>query len=190
MLCGFLNLLLWPSVWSIEKLNILVILWFLCLHVHVETEETSSVKVFSSVLSGAGVQGFTSFRFSVEPVDTMAVRGLPVVLNCSAVSGAPVRVEWKKDGTFLNLAADDRRRQLPDGSLFISAVIHSKHNKPDEGVYQCVATIDNLGTISSRTARLTVAGMDITNEMNIVKSFTLKTVHVCLCVYMCVCWRK
>ncbi|XP_056595859.1 neogenin isoform X2 [Triplophysa dalaica] len=114
---------------------------------------------FGGASKGVGIQSFTSFRFSVEPVDTLAVRGLPAVLNCSAVSAAPVRVEWKKDGTFLNLAADDRRRQLPDGSLFISTVIHSKHNKPDEGVYQCVATILNLGTISSRTARLTVAGL-------------------------------
>uniref|UniRef100_A0A8C1SXQ3 Neogenin 1 n=1 Tax=Cyprinus carpio TaxID=7962 RepID=A0A8C1SXQ3_CYPCA len=97
--------------------------------------------------------------FSVEPVDTLAVRGLPAVLNCSAASNALVRVEWKKDGTFLNLVADDRKRQLADGSLLISTVVHSKHNKPDEGVYQCVATIDNLGTISSRTARLTVAGL-------------------------------
>uniref|UniRef100_A0A9J7XFL9 Neogenin 1 n=1 Tax=Cyprinus carpio carpio TaxID=630221 RepID=A0A9J7XFL9_CYPCA len=93
------------------------------------------------------------------PVDTLAVRGLPAVLNCSAASNALVRVEWKKDGTFLNLVADDRKRQLADGSLLISTVVHSKHNKPDEGVYQCVATIDNLGTISSRTARLTVAGL-------------------------------
>uniref|UniRef100_A0A8C1YKU6 Neogenin 1 n=1 Tax=Cyprinus carpio TaxID=7962 RepID=A0A8C1YKU6_CYPCA len=99
------------------------------------------------------------FLFSVEPVDTLAVRGLPAVLNCSAASNALVRVEWKKDGTFLNLVADDRKRQLADGSLLISTVVHSKHNKPDEGVYQCVATIDNLGTISSRTARLTVAGL-------------------------------
>ncbi|XP_016358443.1 neogenin-like [Sinocyclocheilus anshuiensis] len=109
--------------------------------------------------SGSDIRGFTPFRFSVEPVDTLAVRGLPAVLNCLAASDAPVRVEWKKDGTFLNLVADDRKQQLADGSLLISAVVHSKHNKPDEGVYQCVATIDNLGTISSRTARLTVAGL-------------------------------
>uniref|UniRef100_W5LIV1 Neogenin 1 n=1 Tax=Astyanax mexicanus TaxID=7994 RepID=W5LIV1_ASTMX len=113
----------------------------------------------SPVFSGSAVRGFTPFRFSVQPVDTLAVRGLPAVLNCSVSSEAPVRVEWKKDGTFPNLAADDRRRLLPDGSLLISTVVHSKHNKPDEGVYQCVATIDNLGTISSRTARLTVAGL-------------------------------
>ncbi|XP_073725123.1 neogenin isoform X2 [Misgurnus anguillicaudatus] len=114
---------------------------------------------FGCANKGLGIRGFTSFRFSVEPMDTLAVRGLPAVLNCSAISDAPVRVEWKKDGTFLNLAADDRRRQLEDGSLLISTVVHSKHNKPDEGIYQCVATIDNLGTISSRTARLTVAGL-------------------------------
>uniref|UniRef100_A0AAR2J5L9 Neogenin 1 n=1 Tax=Pygocentrus nattereri TaxID=42514 RepID=A0AAR2J5L9_PYGNA len=113
----------------------------------------------SSLVAADKVRTFTPFRFSVEPVDTLAVRGLPAVLNCSVSSKAPVRVEWKKDGTFPNLAADDRRRLVSDGSLLISTVVHSKHNKPDEGVYQCVATIDNLGTISSRTARLTVAGL-------------------------------
>uniref|UniRef100_A0A672NCX3 Neogenin 1 n=1 Tax=Sinocyclocheilus grahami TaxID=75366 RepID=A0A672NCX3_SINGR len=118
-----------------------------------------SSNAFFSLSSGSGIRGFTPFRFSVEPVDTLAVRGLPAVLNCSAASDAPVRVEWKKDGTFLNLVADDRKRQLVDGSLLISTVVHSKHNKPDEGVYQCVATIDILGTISTRTARLTVAGL-------------------------------
>uniref|UniRef100_A0A8C7L4C4 Neogenin 1 n=1 Tax=Oncorhynchus kisutch TaxID=8019 RepID=A0A8C7L4C4_ONCKI len=111
---------------------------------------------------------FSPFWFSVEPWDTLAVRGAPALLNCSAHSGDPAseptapqaRVEWKKDGTFLSLAPDDgRRRVLPDGSLLISSVVHSKHNKPDEGTYQCVATIDSLGTIASRTARLTVAGM-------------------------------
>ncbi|XP_072528376.1 neogenin isoform X8 [Salminus brasiliensis] len=120
---------------------------------------TSSAVVADKADKGSAVRTFTPFRFSVEPVDTLAVRGLSAVLNCSVSSEAPVRVEWKKDGTFPNLAADDRRRLLPDGSLLISSVVHSKHNKPDEGVYQCVATIDNLGTISSRTARLTVAGL-------------------------------
>ncbi|KAJ8249260.1 hypothetical protein GJAV_G00232900 [Gymnothorax javanicus] len=109
---------------------------------------------------GSAVRHFTPFWFSVEPADTLAVRGAPAALNCSALSdsSSPARVEWKKDGTFLNLASDDRRLLLSDGSLLITSVLHSKHNKPDEGVYQCVASIDNLGTIVSRTARLTVAG--------------------------------
>ncbi|KAI1904386.1 hypothetical protein AGOR_G00005110 [Albula goreensis] len=108
---------------------------------------------------GSAVRHFTPFWFSVEPEDTLAVRGAPAQLNCSANSDTPARVEWKKDGTFLNLATDDRRQLLADGSLLITSVVHSKHNKPDEGVYQCVASIDSLGTIISRTARLTVAGL-------------------------------
>ncbi|XP_064867256.1 neogenin-like [Oncorhynchus nerka] len=123
---------------------------------------------------GTAARPFSPFWFSVEPWDTLAVRGAPALLNCSAHSGDPAseptapqaRVEWKKDGTFLSLAPDDgRRRVLPDGSLLISSVVHSKHNKPDEGTYQCVATIDSLGTIASRTARLTVAGRTHTQNI-------------------------
>ncbi|CAL8243950.1 unnamed protein product [Lota lota] len=109
---------------------------------------------------GTMVPPFSPFWFTSEPQDTLAVRGAPALLNCSAHSdGAAARVEWKKDGTFMTLASDERRKVLADGSLLISQVVHSKHNKPDEGTYQCVATIDNLGSISSRVARLSVAGM-------------------------------
>lgn len=92
----------------------------------------------------------------------MAVRGSPALLNCSVYSELPVKVHWKKDGVLLN--PDDRRQVLPDGSLLIGSVTHSKHNKPDEGVYQCVATIENLGMISSRSARLDVAGKEMLCE--------------------------
>uniref|UniRef100_A0A672LB65 Neogenin-like n=1 Tax=Sinocyclocheilus grahami TaxID=75366 RepID=A0A672LB65_SINGR len=105
------------------------------------------------------VRNFSPFQFSMEPSDTLAVRGAPTLLNCSVHSEFPAKIEWKKDGSFLSLASDDRRQVLADGSLLISSVVHSKHNKPDEGVYQCVATIDNLGTIISRTARLSIAGI-------------------------------
>ncbi|NP_775325.2 neogenin 1a isoform 1 precursor [Danio rerio] len=108
---------------------------------------------------GSAVRNFSPFWFSTEPSDTLAVRGAPVLLNCSVHSESPAKIEWKKDGSFLSLASDERRQVLADGSLLISSVVHSKHNKPDEGVYQCVATIDNLGTIISRTARLNVAGI-------------------------------
>ncbi|XP_026875777.2 neogenin isoform X4 [Electrophorus electricus] len=126
-------------------------------------ERHARLLLFLSILTPqcSAARAFTPLRFSVEPTDTLAVRGLPAVLNCSVAGGeaAVARVEWRKDGTFLNLAADERRRLLPGGSLFIGAVVHSKHNRPDEGVYQCTATLDSLGSISSRTARLTVAGV-------------------------------
>uniref|UniRef100_A0A673ND50 Neogenin 1a n=1 Tax=Sinocyclocheilus rhinocerous TaxID=307959 RepID=A0A673ND50_9TELE len=118
-----------------------------------------SVLILSSFFIGSAVRNFSPFQFSMEPSDTLAVRGAPTLLNCSIHSEFPAKIEWKKDGSFLSLASDDRRQVLADGSLLISSVVHSKHNKPDEGVYQCVATIDNLGTIISRTARLSVAGI-------------------------------
>lgn len=109
---------------------------------------------------GSAAQPFSPFWFTAEPQDTLVFRGNSALLNCSAHSDAstPARVEWKKDGTFMSLVSDERRRILPDGSLLFTHVVHSKHNKPDEGTYQCVATIENLGSISSRTARLSVAG--------------------------------
>ncbi|NXF70652.1 NEO1 protein, partial [Sclerurus mexicanus] len=108
---------------------------------------------------GSLVRTFTPFYFLVEPADVLSVRGAPVVLNCSAYCDTAPKIEWRKDGTFLNLVSDDRRQLLPDGSLLIHSVVHSKHNKPDEGYYQCVATVESLGTIVSRTAKLTVAGL-------------------------------
>ncbi|XP_067327519.1 neogenin isoform X9 [Anolis sagrei] len=109
--------------------------------------------------AGPSVKTFTPFYFTVEPMDTLSVRASSVLLNCSAYCESSPKIEWKKDGTFLNLGSDDRRQLLPDGSLLINSVVHSKHNKPDEGYYQCVATVESLGTIVSRTAKLTVAGM-------------------------------
>ncbi|XP_031704421.1 neogenin 1a isoform X4 [Anarrhichthys ocellatus] len=120
--------------------------------------ETTAAK---HVDKGSAAQPFSPFWFTAEPQDTLAVRGNSALLNCSAHSDAatPARIEWKKDGTFMSLVSDERRSVLPDGSLFFAHVVHSKHNKPDEGTYQCVATIDSIGSISSRTARLSVAGM-------------------------------
>uniref|UniRef100_A0A7N8YML4 Neogenin n=1 Tax=Mastacembelus armatus TaxID=205130 RepID=A0A7N8YML4_9TELE len=117
--------------------------------------------VYLVITTSSAAQPFNPFWFTVEPQDTLSIRGNPAMLNCSAHSdtATPARIEWKKDGTFMSLVSDERRHILPDGTLFFTHVVHSKHNKPDEGTYQCVATIDNLGSISSRTARLSVAGM-------------------------------
>ncbi|XP_077173597.1 neogenin isoform X8 [Paroedura picta] len=109
--------------------------------------------------AGPSARTFTQFYFTVEPVDTLSVRAASVILNCSAFCESSPKIEWKKDGTFLNLVSDDRRQLLPDGSLLINSVVHNKHNKPDEGHYQCVATVESLGTIVSKTAKLTVAGL-------------------------------
>ncbi|NXD09458.1 DCC protein, partial [Nothocercus nigrocapillus] len=108
---------------------------------------------------GSQVKGFTSLRFLTEPSDAVTMRGSNVLLNCTAESdqGAPV-IKWKKDAVFLNLAVDERRQQLANGSLLIQNIVHSRHHKPDEGLYQCEASLEGIGAIISRTAKVTVAG--------------------------------
>ena len=53
---------------------------------------------------------------------------------------------------------DERKQQLPNGSLLIQNVLHSRHHKPDEGLYQCEASLGDAGSIVSRTARVAIAG--------------------------------
>lgn len=46
---------------------------------------------------------------------------------------------------------------MSNGSLYINQVHHTRTERPDEGTYQCVATIEDIGTIVSRPAKLQVA---------------------------------
>ncbi|XP_074852067.1 LOW QUALITY PROTEIN: netrin receptor DCC [Carettochelys insculpta] len=105
------------------------------------------------------VKGFTTLRFLTEPSDAVTMRGSNVLLNCTVESdqGTPI-IKWKKDSVFLNLAVDERRQQLANGSLLIQSIVHSRHHKPDEGLYQCEASLEGIGAIISRTAKVTVAG--------------------------------
>uniref|UniRef100_A0A8C5E1E0 DCC netrin 1 receptor n=1 Tax=Gouania willdenowi TaxID=441366 RepID=A0A8C5E1E0_GOUWI len=106
--------------------------------------------------------GFIDFSFTQEPQDTVTVRGGVLQLDCQAqsdvlVAGLP-SISWRKDGVLLSTVVDERRRQLENGSLLVQNVMHARHHRPDEGEYQCLATLDGLGSIVSRTARVTVAG--------------------------------
>uniref|UniRef100_A0A7N4NUV9 Netrin receptor DCC n=1 Tax=Sarcophilus harrisii TaxID=9305 RepID=A0A7N4NUV9_SARHA len=110
-------------------------------------------------VTGSQIKSFTSLRFLSEPSDAVTMRGGNVLLNCSAESdkGSPV-IKWKKDGVHLALAMDERKQQLPNGSLLIQNIVHSRHHKPDEGLYQCEASLGDYGAIVSRTAKVSVAG--------------------------------
>ncbi|AWP14877.1 putative netrin receptor DCC-like [Scophthalmus maximus] len=115
----------------------------------------------SSSSSSSGLGGFVDFTFTQEPQDTVTVRGGVLQLDCQAqcdVATGPVAITWRKDGVLLSAVVDDRRRQLTNGSLLVQNVVHSRHHRPDEGEYQCLATVDGLGSIVSRTAKVTVAG--------------------------------
>lgn len=104
------------------------------------------------------------FTFTIEPQDMVTVRGSVLQLDCQAHSDAlerPLTIAWRKDGVLLSAVVDERRRQLGNGSLLVQNVVHSRHHRPDEGEYQCIATLDGLGSIVSRTARITVAGKKV-----------------------------
>lgn len=115
---------------------------------------------FFSLISGFQIKPFTSLRFVSEPADAVTMRGGNVLLNCSAESdrGVPL-IKWRKDGLILAMGMDDRKQQLPNGSLLIQNILHSRHHKPDEGLYQCEASLGDSGSIISRIAKVAVAGM-------------------------------
>uniref|UniRef100_A0A7N6BTD5 DCC netrin 1 receptor n=1 Tax=Anabas testudineus TaxID=64144 RepID=A0A7N6BTD5_ANATE len=120
---------------------------------------TASDASSSSSLSSLG--GFVDFTFTQEPQDTVTVRGGTLQLDCQAQSdpvGAALTITWRKDGVLVSTVVDERRQQLANGSLLVQNVMHSRHHRPDEGEYQCLATLEGLGSIVSRTARVTVAG--------------------------------
>uniref|UniRef100_A0AAZ3QRX7 Netrin receptor DCC n=1 Tax=Oncorhynchus tshawytscha TaxID=74940 RepID=A0AAZ3QRX7_ONCTS len=96
--------------------------------------------------------------FVLEPQDTVTLRGGVLQLDCEAQSdqGIPIII-WKKDGVLLSAVVDERRQQLPNGSLVVQNVVHSRHHRPDEGLYQCLARLDGVGAIVSRTAQVTVS---------------------------------
>jgi len=102
--------------------------------------------------------------FTAEASDVVVSKNASVLLDCGVPAGwqridtSPV-VEWKRDGILLNLIADTRRSILSNGSLLLSSVQHSKNERTDEGVYQCVATLPSVGTMLSRSAKLQVSSM-------------------------------
>ncbi|XP_056158060.1 netrin receptor DCC, partial [Lampris incognitus] len=124
----------------------------------------------SSSTSGRSEKGFVNLHFTHEPQDTVVVRGGVLCLDCQArydsalssstpsSSSSPTpKIMWRKDGVLLSTVVDDRRRQLENGSLLVQNVFQSRHHRPDEGGYQCVAALEGIGAIVSRTARVTVA---------------------------------
>ncbi|GFT51976.1 neogenin [Nephila pilipes] len=118
--------------------------------------------IFIVILTGLftnPVNGFSDFRFLAEPSDTIVIKDKPALLNCSTY-GNFTDIKWKKDGTLLELSdEDDRRVVLSNGSLLFKRVIHSRTERPDEGLYQCIVSLDGIGTIISKEAKVQIASL-------------------------------
>ncbi|CAH0717029.1 unnamed protein product, partial [Brenthis ino] len=100
--------------------------------------------------------GESMFSLSSEPVDAVVVDGESVVLSCGAPP--PARLSWRYSASAPPTRdhalprADTYRRQLANGSLAIENMSATL-----AGQYQCVATMDGIGTIVSRVASLFLA---------------------------------
>nr|XP_057913922.1 netrin receptor DCC isoform X3 [Doryrhamphus excisus] len=145
------------DVWEVLVLrrtggiNLLLLFWLLGAH--------GSGAYLSPSSSHPG--GFVDFIFTQEPQDTVTVRGGLLQLDCQAHSDTAAEsptITWRKDGVLLSALVDERRQELANGSLLVQNIVHSRHHRPDEGEYQCLATLDGLGSIVSRSAKVTVAG--------------------------------
>jgi neogenin len=102
-------------------------------------------------------------EFTLEPSDQIVPEGSSVLLQCAGRASkkfislkddkaAPV-IRWRgPDGQ--DIGIDTFRTQSANGSLYISSV---SENRGLTGNYQCLLSVDGLGTIVSRTARLSIA---------------------------------
>ena len=104
----------------------------------------------------------TGVWLAEETAETLTPRrGSEVVLNCSVSTSGEfpaANVTWRKDGQPLavGLGADQRRGRLR--SVNGSVVIRRVQARADNGVYQCVVSVQGLGVVLSAPTTLHVAG--------------------------------
>ncbi|XP_066262767.1 neogenin isoform X2 [Euwallacea similis] len=106
-------------------------------------------------------QGHAVLEFSVEPSDTVVEAGQSAVLDCMVKAShhqQSVLITWlDQDGSRITLLSDMYRSQLTNGSLYITSVVEEQRLA---GIYQCMATLPNVGSIVSRTAKLSIARLN------------------------------
>ncbi|XP_020283453.1 neogenin isoform X2 [Pseudomyrmex gracilis] len=97
--------------------------------------------------------------FIIEPQDVVVEQGGPARLDCKArsVFGTPT-IQWRTDdGPPISFIGDTYRSQLANGSLYINSIYAGSAELT--GSYQCLASIDNVGAIVSRTATIKLASL-------------------------------
>ncbi|KAM9376050.1 protogenin B-like [Pholidichthys leucotaenia] len=111
--------------------------------------------LFVLFLPLSSVLCFSELSFVTEPSDVTVLPRGPAVLDCQAHGHPPVTVRWLMDG--VKLAESEHVHFLPNGSLYIPKVKHTKEDS-DEGFYQCLSQ-NKYGAILSQRSRLTIASI-------------------------------
>ncbi|XP_039436857.1 neogenin isoform X1 [Culex pipiens pallens] len=109
-------------------------------------------------------------EFTEEPSDVTVPEGSSVTLQCVGRAEqkglregkiAP-NIRWRgPDGQDIGIVGDTFRSQLANGSLYISSV---EKNRGLTGLYHCLLTLDGVGTIVSRSARVAIADLPEINQ--------------------------
>ena len=95
-------------------------------------------------------------RWSLEPLNTIAITSRDALINCQAEGFPDPVIEWKKSntrslsGSYRPIIYDGRLHKLENGSLEIKHV-----DKLDEGFYMCKAT-NGIGSGISTVVQLSV----------------------------------
>ncbi|XP_035794754.1 neogenin-like isoform X2 [Anopheles albimanus] len=123
-------------------------------------------------------------EFTVEPSDTIVPEGNSVLLQCAGRADRKVlqddkaapSIRWRgPDGQDIGIVGDTFRSQLTNGSLYISSV---ENNRGLTGFYHCLLTIDGVGTIVSRSARVSIADLpDINQESHEIYLYAGQTAY-------------
>ncbi|CAH2230644.1 jg4197 [Pararge aegeria aegeria] len=122
---------------------------------------TSTLAPFATLQETRGMGGGEDaadamFALSAEPPDLALAAGDSATLPCGAPS--PARLSWRYSASAPPTRdhalprADTYRKQLSNGSLLIENMSAAL-----AGQYQCVATVDGVGTVVSRVATLFLA---------------------------------
>lgn len=135
-----------------------------CSAVWLLPSNTSWVRLFVWCLLFLFVTGDedVELKFTTEPSDKVAVAGSSVVLDCDATFTDPMHkpvVKWRTlDGQYLNYIGDPHRKQLDNNSLLLVSFLGGESNNDNgQEQYQCVASVDSVGSIVSRVVTVTLA---------------------------------
>lgn len=109
-----------------------------------------------------------ALTFTIEPQDVVVPEGHSVLLQCAGFAQlgknqkTSPNIRWRgPDGQDLGIVGDTFRNQLKNGSLYISSV---EENRGLTGSYQCLLSVDGIGTIVSRSAVVSIARLPDLNQ--------------------------
>lgn len=110
---------------------------------------------------------FIALTFTAEPQDTVVPEGHSALLQCVGIAQFGKKkvlphIRWRgPDGQDLGIVGDTFRNQLKNGSLYISSV---EENRGLTGSYQCLLSVEGIGTIVSRPAIISIARLPDLNQ--------------------------